>query len=202
MRILAALLVASSLSGCGVAATDVAIGAGAGYLLFGDEIEQVEAEDLQDPETYRDAVPPQAKQGAKRVATNVRDNVRHNSRRLKEWWFYDPEEAAKGPQPVDPKYCYRVMQDILCYPGPMAGWETRLVAYQGTGAPAPAKVRTKPLPKLARDGYSTGPMRLKKADPVFNQIPEEPPKQPVTTDQPVDAAGQEVLPDPLISPQL
>ena len=195
------------LTGCGFAPTDIAIGGAAAYALYGDEIEEVKAEDLQDPKTYRDAVPPQAKQGARRVADNMRDNVRHNARKAKEWWFYDPQKEA-GNRAVPSSYCYSVLQDIVCYRQPMPGWESRLVGYQGTGATPPVPAVTKPLPKLTTDDSRQPAKRIANAKPTFSEIPQDMKKekpeeldgqltQPAATD-----AAQEILPDPTMAPQL
>lgn len=35
-------------------------------------------------------------------------------------------------KPIPPSYCYRVLQDIVCYSEPLPGAESRLVAAQGT----------------------------------------------------------------------
>lgn len=205
MRKLVILLsVSVLLSGCGIPPSDIAIGGAVTYALYGDDLEEVTQEELQDPKTYRDAVPPQAKQGAHRVANNFRDGVRATTRRAKEWWFYDPEaEKQTGGTPVPPSYCYTVMQDIVCYPGPIPGWEHRLVGYQGTLAKAPPVVATKPLPKLAAEGDIPADTRLKSAAPVFKEIPEEVKKEREDSAQPpAGDTAQETLPDPLMSPQL
>jgi hypothetical protein len=193
------------LTGCGLPPSDIAIGAAATYALFGDDIEQVEPEDLKDPKTYTDAVPPQAKSSAKQVATNMRDNVRHNSKKLKEWWFYDPEKDKKVARAVPTSYCYAVMQDIVCYRQPMPGWETRLVGYQGTGAAPPPVVATKPLPTLAQNTAKLPENRLISTKPVFKEMPAEldkEKKEAVDLTVPVTDSAQEILPDPTNAPQL
>ena len=192
------------LTGCGFAPTDIAIGAGATYALFGDEIEEIETEELKDPKTYRDAVPPQAKSSAKRVATNVRDNVRHNSKKLKEWWFYDPDKG-KHKQAIATSYCYSVLQDIVCYRQPMPGWEHKLVGYQGTGALPPPTATTEPLPTLAQNAAKLPENRLTTTKPVFKEMPAELEKEKKDTGDltmPVTDSAQEILPDPNNSPQL
>lgn len=197
-----------ALSGCGVLppASDIAIGGTVGYALYGDEIEAVPEEEwkekLQDPKTYRDSVPPQAKQGARRIADNIRDNVRHNSRKFKEWWFYDPEKEKAGihEQAVPSSYCYSVLQDVVCYPGPMPGWEHRLVGHQGGGITV-VETKTEPLPKLETGKRITPDDRLKAAAPVFGEIPEEIKKER-SEGTAISGSAQEILPDPLISPQL
>ncbi|MGE3714272.1 MAG: hypothetical protein AB7F82_07065 [Alphaproteobacteria bacterium] len=190
------------LTGCGIPPSDIAIGSAVTYALYGDELEEVDAEDLEDPQTYRDAVPPSLKDSAKRTATNVRDNVRHNSRKLKEWWFYDPaKERVKNEHAIAPSYCYAVMQDIVCYPAPMPGWEARLVGYQGSAPIAVAVVKTEPVPHLPKTDRITPEDRLKKADPVFDAIPEEVKKERAEGEA-ISGSAQEILPDPQISPQL
>ncbi len=193
------------LTGCGFAPTDIAIGAGATYALFGDEIEEIETEELKDPQTYRDAVPPQAKSSAKRVATNVRDNVRHNSKKLKEWWFYDPEKDKKHAHAIPASYCYSVFQDVVCYRQPMAGWEHKLVGYQGTGALPPPVATTEPLPSLAQNAARLPENRLTSTKPVFKEIPadlEKDKKDAADAGMPENNSAQEILPDPTNAPQL
>ncbi len=193
------------LTGCGIPPSDIAIGGAVSYALFGDEIEEIKQEDLKDPKTYTDAVPPQAKSSAKQVATNVRDNVRHNTKKLKEWWFYDPEKDRKHARAIPVSYCYAVMQDIVCYRQPMPGWETRLVGYQGTGAEPPPVATTKPLPTLAQNSAKLPENRLLSTKPVFEKIPADLEKEKKETDgftMPVTDAAQEILPDPTSAPQL
>ncbi len=42
-----------------------------------------------------------------------------------------PPPRHGGLKPVREAYCYRVLQDVMCYHQPVAGAEARLVAYQG-----------------------------------------------------------------------
>ncbi len=196
------------LTGCGFAPTDIAIGGAATYALFGDDIEKIDAATLDDPaKVYRDAVPPQAKQGAHRVANNFRDNVRHNSRRMKEWWFYDPQKDTAQNRAIPSSYCYTALQDIVCYRQPMPGWEHRLVGYQGTGAAPPPPAFTKPLPILSRNDSKLPANRLANAEPVFKEIPQDMKQDKKEAEageapQPVNDAAQEILPDPTLAPQL
>lgn len=67
-------------------------------------------------------------------------------------------QAKKAPRPVDsiqPRYCYKTYEDIVCYGKPVPGYEERLVAYQnkhgGTGYtldPMPVTDDNPPLPTL------------------------------------------------------
>ncbi len=222
MRIIFVLSLLAALSACkyvpeevalgGIAPTDVLIGGTVAYALFGDDLEKMKAEDYDTPEevgkAVRGAVPPQAKTGAHRIANNVRDNVRVTSRRMKEWWFYEP----KPPQNRDvaSSYCYRVLQDVVCYRQPMPEWEHRLVGYQGTGALPPPPSVMQPLPKRSISASNEAASRLASAQPVFVEIPPDvkeaeangadPDKDP-SVPVPADAA-HETLPDPALAPQL
>jgi hypothetical protein len=177
------------------------------------------------------AVKAQAKQDVKtvegnaerqsmRVANNMRDSIKRTSMKIREWALTPlPEEI---PTAVPSSYCYKVLQDIVCYRQPIAGWEYRLVGYQGTGAKAPAAAQTEPLPsrkteKVASLSPTTtstlesaqanapetndGARRAAHARPVFGNIPEE---KKVDEPNSVESLGEgnEPLPNPTQSPQL
>jgi hypothetical protein len=63
--------------------------------------------------------------------------------RVREYVSVPDKPLPKAP-PVKPSYCYRVMQDIICYDNPKPGAESRLVAYQGPGANPPVPSVTPP----------------------------------------------------------
>jgi hypothetical protein len=190
---------------------DLAIGGAATYLLFGDELEQVKAEDLDTPEEVgkaaRGMVPPQAKSAARRTVDNVRDNVRYSSRKMKEWWFYDPNKPEQK-QMVGLSYCYRALQDVLCYRQPVPGWEYRLVGYQGTGATPPPPSITQPLPKIAMQADNPAASRVASSQPVFKAMPQDAPEEKKDVAEGEEGAevqtpsAQELLPDPALAPQL
>jgi hypothetical protein len=217
VRPLIALAFLSLLSGCnalGVAGSDVAMGAGAGYLLFGDDIEEIQTKGVDEiraedaAKAVRDAVPPRAKTTAHKVADHVRDNVRATSRHVKKWWFYEPEKVAVRDTPSS--YCYRTNADVLCYSQPMPGWERRLIGYQGTHAAPPAPVAMQLLPTNAVNESNLPENRIANAKPVFKEIPAEVKEEPksVIDPQNPDAAAaasenvHEPIADPMLSPQL
>lgn len=106
-----------------------------------------------------------------RMADGVRDGIKRTNERLREWWLTPlPKEVKK---PVPQRYCYRVLQDILCYRSEMPGWESRLVGYQGTGAKPPKPATMEPLQLRAEDDKTLPKDYAAKAQPVFTDIPEE-----------------------------
>ncbi len=130
-----------------------------------------------------------------RIADNVRDQVKKTNRKVRDWWL----TPLKEPQPkvVSNSYCYRVMQDILCYREPMPGWEQRLVAYQGTHAEPPPVAMTKPLPTVKVDPAKTTAYRVNNAKPVFVSLPTEDQKKQETVDGvSVLDESRETLPNP------
>lgn len=217
MRPLIALALLPLLSGCNslaVAGSDVAMGAGAGYLLFGDDIDEIQTKGVEEIQAedvakgVRDAVPPRAKSTAHKVADKVRDNVRATSRHVKKWWFYDPEKEVKVARDTPNSYCYRTGTDVLCYRQPMPGWERRLVGYQGTYATAPSPVAMQLLPTNGNDTGQSPESRVANAKPVFTEMPaevKEEPKAVIDPQDPAAAAAENVhepIADPTLSPQL
>lgn len=56
--------------------------------------------------------------------------------KIREFLDLPAKPPAKPKSRVQPRYCYKAMQNVICYPAPVAGQEERLVAYQnsaGTG---------------------------------------------------------------------
>lgn len=135
-----------------------------------------------------------------RVADNVRDSIKRTGEHMRDWWITPLPSNAKQPMP--PRYCYRVLQDILCYRQPMPGWETKLVAYQGAGAPPPPQATMKLMP-LREDSNAPADVQKKVENmkPVFVSMPPDVKAQPNQQLSPVDAA-HETLPDNILSPQL
>lgn len=82
--------------------------------------------------------------------------------KLKEMFTYHPK--PKELKPVPTRYCYRVMQDIMCYADPQPGAEGRLVAYQGA-VEVPIEAADKPAP-LARSVAPDQPIQ-----PIFVMPP-------------------------------
>jgi hypothetical protein len=138
---------------------------------------------------------------ATRMANNVRDGVKRTNRRLRDWWL-TPLPPEPEPLPVQASYCYRVLQDVLCYRDPMPGWEHRLVAYQGTGALPPAPAITRPLPRLAERPAPSAAERLAGSMPVFVNLPPEEKKEAAAPEALSADPAHENLPNPMLSPQL
>ena len=139
-----------------------------------------------------------------RVANNVRDQIKKTSMKMREWWL--TPLAAPEPTPVPPSYCYRVLQDIVCYRDAMPGMTHKLVGYQGDGTQPPPMAQTKALPvsripKLSAS--AAGAARVANAKPVFISIPTQPKEdKAVQMEGGVPKIGSEPLPDPSLSPQL
>jgi hypothetical protein len=108
---------------------------------------------------------------AERVVNNVRDSIKRTNNRVRNWWLtpLPVEEAHVMP----PRYCYRVLQDILCYRQPRTGWESRLVGYQGDNAPPPPAGVTVVTPLRPHNPDATPAKRAENAKPVFAKIPED-----------------------------
>lgn len=141
---------------------------------------------------------------ATRVANNVRDQIKRTGEHVRNWWITPLPSNAR--QPLPPRYCYRVLQDILCYRAQMPGWEDKLVAYQGDGA-APPTPPTMRLMPLRTDSKSISPeKRIENVKPVFVSIPPEVKEekgqdQPATTSGTLDPA-YDTIQDSVMSPQL
>jgi hypothetical protein len=161
--------------------------------------EAIKAQAAQDVRT----VESNAKRHSMRIANNVRDQVKTTSMKLREWWLTPPENEI--PRPVPPSYCYRVMQDILCYRDPMPGQTHMLVGYQGDDVAPPPLAQTKALPasRVQKQAASTtGAARVANAKPVFVSIPTQAKEDTDGTLSATPQVGSEPLPDPALSPQL
>ncbi len=179
-------------------ATDIAMGAGAVGLMYGDDIANMSEEDI----SLKNATPPRAKSAVTRVANGIRDNVHATGKHLKDWWMYKPEELP--PNVIPDSYCYRAQGDVLCYRAPVAGWEHRLVGYQGTFAAAPPPVVTRPLPAQSAAGQKTPASRVAASQPVFSELPPEPKAEPkINVEEPEATENvHENVTDPALAPQL
>lgn len=137
---------------------------------------------------------------ANRIANNARDGLKQTAHRLREWWLTPlPEEHLT---PVPPSYCYKALQDVMCYRQPMPGWEHRLVGYQGTGAEPPAAAMMKALPQRTVDTTKQAENRVASAKPVFVNLPPDE-KKAENNEEPVAVdSSHETLPDPTLAPQL
>lgn len=149
-----------------------------------------------------------AVESAQTLADDLRDNVYATASKVEEW-ATEPAKPPKTAKDVSNSYCYRALQDILCYRQPMPGWETRLVAYQGTNAPPPPAYTMELLPQSAADAKAgVGVSKVAASKPVFSSLPAPKEKdkkntsdQTTTTPPEIDA-DHEALPDPLRSHQL
>ncbi|MDX2113259.1 MAG: hypothetical protein SFW63_05970 [Alphaproteobacteria bacterium] len=136
-----------------------------------------------------------------RMADNTRNQIKRTNRKLRDWWLTPLPEPQ--PSEIASSYCYRVFQDIVCYREPMAGWEHRLVAYQGTHAAPPPAAVTEPLPVIDVDPAKLQAARISNARPVFVALPPEEEKKVQSSDGVVVIdESRESLPNPALVPQL
>lgn len=132
-----------------------------------------------------------------RVADNVRDSIKRTNNKIREWWITPLPSPKKHAMPT--RYCYRVLQDILCYRQQMPGWENKLVGYQGHDAVPPTPTVTKLIPLRAEDPDTLPENRAAAAKPVFGAMPVAEDK---TQDSEKTATSGETLPESVFSPQL
>jgi|GEM_PF-1901742 len=136
------------------------------------------------------------------IADSVRDNAKRTGEKLRSWWI-TPPPAKPGPRAIASSYCYKTLQDVLCYGQPMPGWEHRLIAYQGTTAAPPAQALMQPLPKRIVNPDVLPENRVANARPVFTSLPPAPKEEEKNTNEPaVLDPTREQLPNPTFSPQL
>lgn len=141
-----------------------------------------------------------------RVAEKVRDQSKRAGLRARKW-VMEPiaPEASKIPKPVPDSYCYKVMQDIVCYRQPVQGWSHKLVGHQGPSAPMPPIAQTQPNPgmriikNVATDNTAA---RVENAKPIFVKPPVKVKEDTSKLTLNPDAIEGESLADPLLSPQL
>ncbi len=139
-----------------------------------------------------------------RVADTVRDNVKRTGEKIREWWLTPLPSNAKQPMPT--RYCYKVLQDILCYRQQMAGWENKLVGYQGANADPATPAKMKPLALRSDDKNALPDKRAENLKPVFVGAATDPKETKdenasKTADVNIDAT-HENLPESPLSPQL
>jgi hypothetical protein len=141
---------------------------------------------------------------AMRVADNVRDSVKRTGEHMRDWWITPLPSNAKQPMPV--RYCYRVLQDILCYRQQMIGWENKLVAYQGDGATPPTPATMKPLPLRADNKNILPEKHVEAMKPVFSAASVLEKKSqssiPVVEGSTAIDPAYEIIQDSALSPQL
>ncbi len=138
-----------------------------------------------------------------RVADDVRDNIKRTGEHLRSWLITPLPSTEKQPMPT--RYCYRVLQDILCYRQQMPGWEGKLVGYQGAVAAPPAPAVMKVMPLRADNPAELPANRAANTKPVFAEMPTDS-KETKDSGTAADAvtidSGHETLPDSALSPQL
>lgn len=89
------------------------------------------------------------REGSEDALKRTSDSVHETAERVKELLEYHPKPTAR--KPVDERYCYRVMQDIMCYREPQMAADDRLVAYQGNAPESvQAKVKLEKPPELVK----------------------------------------------------
>lgn len=136
------------------------------------------------------------------AASKVRDQVKVTADKLRTWLIAPP--PAKGaPHAIASSYCYRSLQDVLCYRQPIPGWEQRLVAYQGTNAAPPPPAMMATLPKRVIDESVLPENKVANSKPVFTTVPPPPKEEEKNSDSmPILDATHEQLPNPSLLPQL
>lgn len=75
--------------------------------------------------------------GGQKATKDFKESLHATAMKVQELMTYHPP-APPEIKAIPPSYCYRVMQDILCYRDPRPGAEGRLVAYQGEVGAEPA----------------------------------------------------------------
>lgn len=101
--------------------------------------------------------------GGEGGALKTEKSIRDTGEALRNLFTYERKPTALKAIPST--YCYRVMQDIVCYRDPQPGAEARLVAYQGTVAVAPPI----PTPAEVKKTVATAPELF---DPKPQPVPE------------------------------
>ena len=159
---------------------------------FSEDKEAVKAQAKIDAKTVSDKV----ETNTMRVANNIRDGVRRTGERVRSWWLTPLPNPQKHDIPN--RYCYRVMQDILCYREQMIGWENKLVGYQGTNAVTPNPATMQPIDMQPETDNNLPANRIVNAKPVFIKMPTETKEQKeIITDD-----AHEELPISPLAPQI
>ena len=171
-------------------------------LLAACDTNQQDANDVQQQvEADADTAASNIERHAMRIANNVRDQTKRTSMKVREWALTPlPEEI---PRQLKDSYCYRILQDIVCYRQPVVGWTHKLVGYQGSTAFEPPVAQTQPVPELKAEKEIAAAMpaaRLQSAKPVFVTVP--PKIKENTQEALVPDVNSEPLPNPALSPQL
>lgn len=112
--------------------------------------------------------------------TTVRDGVYKGTRsvereaqlagkKVSDYMEIKPLPSAEPPpvKAVPPIYCYRVLQDVVCYNQPLAGAESRLVGKQGEGAVRLSPPVSQAAPQGADSLRPTQEIKLEDLRPVL-----------------------------------
>jgi len=70
-----------------------------------------------------------AQESGKRISNTAKKEYSDTYYKIKDMLTPEPPKNLKE-KPAPSRYCYRVMQDIMCYRDPQPGAEMRLVGYQ------------------------------------------------------------------------
>ena len=137
----------------------------------------------------------------------AKDGMYHNTDRLADWMR--PPAPPAPPLPIAASYCYKALQDVLCYRQPMPGWEHRLLAYQGTNAAPPSAAKIIPLPQQQASAAEPVEKKLAGSTPVFDKIPSADDGKALDPNAVIDPNSptmvdptHEQLPNPANSPQM
>lgn len=136
-----------------------------------------------------------------RVADNVRDSVKRTNERMRSWWLTPLPSQEKLATPT--RYCYKVLQDILCYREQMVGWENKLVGYQGTNARTPNPATMQILDVQPETTENLPVNKVVNAKPVFVAPPADTKESESQNSQQINTdAEHEAFPSSPLAPQL
>ncbi len=67
--------------------------------------------------------------GTQRAGYNIRKEVVKTSNRVSDYFRVEEKKPEPKRQVMAPRYCYKVLTDVVCYRNPQPGAENRLVGY-------------------------------------------------------------------------
>lgn len=116
--------------------------------------------------------------------------------KIREYLDLSSRPTPKEKSHVQPRYCYGALQNVICYPSPIAGQESRLLAYQnsaGTGYTlAPHDPGAEPKKKVAKKTEKTE--QAKKPNEITPVPAAELAEAPTVTPAPAAATKHTPLP--------
>ncbi len=71
-------------------------------------------------------------ENARRAGTDIRNSYDDTRYKVSNW-IYPHEKKVTYERPLDPRFCYRVQSDVLCYDNPQPHLCTVLIAAQDAG---------------------------------------------------------------------